>query len=139
MQKKYWFIVVLLFLVWLDWYIRAPDSRARELTHAIQLQGSEKLKRYPYQFWVIKVVGETAYLSTPRNFDVPAFKTLAVLFPGLNTKDSNNPEFVAAQQLLGEVQSEAQAIVLAQPGVKAVNWELDRDWVSRHHIDLPAK
>ena len=75
----------------------------------------------------------------PRNFDVPAFKTLAVLFPDLNTRDPNNPEFVAAQQLLGEVQSEAQAIVLAQPGVKAVNWELDREWVARHHIDLPAK
>lgn len=139
MKKKYWIVLAVLFLVWLDWYIRAPDSRSRELTHAIETQASEKLKHYPYQFWVVKVVGETAYLSTPRNFDVPAFKTLAVLFPDINTKDPNNPEFIAAEQLLGDVQSEARAIVLGQPGVKEVRWELDRDWVSAHHIEIPAK
>lgn len=139
MKKKYWLILSLLFLVWLDWYIRAPDSRSRELTHAIEAQASDKLKNYPYQFWVVKVVGETAYLSTPRNFDVPAFKALAALFPGINTKDPNNPEFIAAEQLLGEVQSEARTILLAQPGVKEMRWELDRDWVAGHQIELPNK
>lgn len=139
MKKKYWLILVVLFLVWLDWYIRAPDARSRELTQAIASQGSEKLKSYPYQFWVVKVVGDTAYLSTPRNYDVPAFKALAVLYPDIDTKDANNPAFIAAEQKLGEVQSEARAILLAQPGVKDVQWELDRDWVNAHHIELPPK
>lgn len=139
MKKKYWLILAVLFLVWLDWYIRAPDARSRELTQAIASQSSAKLKSYPYQFWVVKVVGDTAYLSTPRNYDVPAFKALAVLYPDLDTKDANNPAFIAAEQKLGEVQSEARAIVLAQPGVKDVQWELDRDWVSAHHIELPPK
>ena len=46
-------------------------------------------------------------------------------------------QFIAVEQLLGEVQSEAAAIVKAQPGVKEVRWELDRDWLSAHHIDIP--
>lgn len=53
MKKRYWAIVVVLFLVGLDWYIRAPDSRSRELTAAIEAQASAKLKSYPYSFLVM--------------------------------------------------------------------------------------
>ena len=106
MKKRYWVILVLLFLVGLDWYIRSPDSHSRELTRAIETQGSEALKAYPYKFRVLKVVGDTAYLSTPRNTEVPAFKALGALFPELNTKDPNNPAFIAAQQRLASVQGD---------------------------------
>lgn len=139
MKKRYWIALVLLFLVGLDWYIRAPDSHSRALTRAIETQGSEALKAYPYQFRVLKVVGDTAYLSTPRNTEVPAFRALGVLFPELNTKDPNNPAFIAAQQRLGAVQSEARAIVLAQPGIKDVRWELDREWLASHYIEVPGR
>ena len=139
MKRRYWFILIVLFLVWLDWYIRAPDSRARNLTVAIAEQASPKLKNYPYKFWVMRVNGETAVVSTPRNFDVPAFKMLAVLYPEIDTKNPNDPQFIAVEQLLGEVQSEARAIVLAQPGIKEVSWELDRDWLRSKFIALPEQ
>ena len=139
MKRRYWFILIVLFLVWLDWYIRAPDSRARNLTATIAEQASPKLKNYPYKFWVMRVNGETAVVSTPRNFDVPAFKMLAVLYPEIDTKNPNDPQFIAVEQLLGEVQSEARAIVLAQPGIKEVSWELDRDWLRSKFIALPEK
>lgn len=139
MKKRYWAIIVLLFLVWLDWYIRAPDAQARRLTEVIATQGSAKLKSYPYKFWVMKVDGKTAVLSTPRNFDVPAFKALGALYPDINTKDANDPKFIAAEHLLGEVQSEARAIVLAQPGIGDVRWELDRAWLKSKFIDVPDK
>ncbi|MGE5470817.1 MAG: hypothetical protein ACM3X0_08485 [Bacteroidota bacterium] len=139
MKKRYWAILILLFLVGLDWYIRAPDGRSRQLTSAIASQGGSELKSYPYQFHVYKVVGETAYLSTPRNFEVPAFRMLAVLYPGLNTRDNNDPAFLAAEQMLGRVQSEARLIVLGQPGIKEVRWELDREWLAQHGIEVPAK
>ena len=139
MKKRYWVVLVLLFLVGLDWYIRSPDSHSRALTQAIETQGSSGLQAYPYKFRVLKVVGETAYLSTPRNTDVPAYKALGALFPGLNTKDPNNPDFIAAQHHLAEVQSEARAIVLSQPGIKDVRWELDREWLSSHYIEIPAQ
>lgn len=139
MKRRYWLVLIVLFLVWLDWYIRAPDSRARNLTAVIAEQASPRLKNYPYKFWVMRVDGATAVVSTPRNFDVPAFKMLAVLYPEIDTKNPNNPEFIAVEQLLGEVQSEARAIVLAQPGIKEVRWELDRDWLRSKFIALPEQ
>ena len=47
MQKKYWVLLILLFLVGLDWYIRAPDSRSRQLTGAIETQASAQLLLRP--------------------------------------------------------------------------------------------
>lgn len=139
MKKRYWAILVLLFLVALDGYIRAPDARSRQLTAAIEAQAGAQLKRYPYKFWVMKVEGDTAVMSTPRNARVPALRALAVLHPGVDTRNPNNPEFIAAEQLLAGVQSEARAIVLAQPGIKAVRWELDRDWLTAHQIEVPRQ
>ena len=138
-KKSYWIVLVLLFLVGLDWYIRAPDARSRQLSQAIATQASQELKDYPYQFKVFKVSGDTAYLSTPRSFEVPAFRALAALFPEIDTKDANNPAFIAAEQRLGRVQAEARAIVLAQPGIKDVVWQLDREWLTRHFIEVPPK
>ena len=137
MKKRYWALLVLLFLVGLDWYIRAPDSRSRQLTGVIEAQASAKLKGYPYKFRVMSVDRETAVVSTPRNAQVPALKALGVLYPGMNTKNPNDPAFIAAEKLLGEVQSEARSIVLAQPGIKNVRWELDRDWLGAHQIEVP--
>lgn len=139
MKKSYWIILIIVFLVGLDWYIRAPDGRSRQLTAAIEAQAGAELKNYPYRFHVVKVVGETAYLSTPRNVEVPAFRMLAVLYPGIDTRDANNPAFIAEEQHLGRVQSEARAIVLGQPGVKDVQWELDREWLAKQGIDVPAR
>lgn len=138
-KKSYWIVLVVVFLVGLDWYIRAPDARSRQLSSAIAAQASQELKDYPYQFKVLKVSGDTAYLSTPRSFEVPAFRALAALFPDIDTKDANNPAFIAAEQRLGRVQAEARTIVLAQPGVKDVVWELDREWLQRHFIEVPVK
>ena len=139
MKKRYWALLVLLFLVGLDWYIRAPDSRSRELTGVIGAKASAKLRSYPYKFWVMNVKGDTALMSTPRNAQVPALKALGVLFPSIDTKNPNDPAFIAAEQLLGEVQSEARSIVLAQPGIKDVRWELDRDWLGAHQIEVPQR
>lgn len=139
MKKRYWLVPLLIFLVGLDWYIRAPDSRSRQLTSAIAAQAGSELKTYPYQFKVLKVSGETAYVSTPRNFDVPAFRALGVLFPDVNTKNPNDPAFIAAEQQLGRVQDEARAIVLTQPGIREVAWQLDRDWLTAHFIEVPPK
>jgi len=53
--------------------------------------------------------------------------------------DPNNPAFIAVEKLLGEVQSEAQAIVLAQAGIKGVRWELDREWLRSHGVEVPDR
>lgn len=131
-----WILLVIALLVALDWAIRRPDARSRELNDIIASQASERLRNYPYQFQVLRVEGDTAVMTTPRNFDVPAFRMLGVLYPNINVKDPNNPEFIAVERLLGQVQDEAKDIVLAQPGIKGVRWELDRGWLRRQGIEV---
>lgn len=134
-----WVLIGIALLVALDWAIRRPDSRSRELNDIIQTQASAQLKAYPYQFHVLRVAGDTAVMATPRNFHSPAFRFLGVLYPDINVKDHNNPAFIAVEKLLGQVQDEAKDIVLAQPGIKNVSWELDKEWLRRHHIEVPDK
>ena len=94
---------------------------------------------YPYRFEVLRVEGDTAVMSTPRNFDAPAFLMLGKLYPDINVKDHNNLKFIEVERLLGRGQDEAKDIVLAQPGIKSVRWELDRNWLRRQGIELPEK
>lgn len=138
-KSWHWVLIVVALLVLLDWAIRRPDGRSRELNDAIQAQASPQLKAYPYQFHVLRVEGETAVMATPRNFQSPAFRFLKVLYPEINVKDHNNPAFIAVEKILGQVQDEAKDIVLAQPGIKQIKWELDKEWLVRHHIEVPEK
>lgn len=134
-----WVLIVIALLVALDWVIRRPDARSRELNEIIATQASPQLKNYPYKFHVLRVEGKTAVMATPRNFDVPAFRMLGVLYPEINVKDHNNPAFIAVERLLGQVQDEAKDIVLAQPGISDIRWELDREWLRRKGIPVPDK
>jgi hypothetical protein len=139
MKLWHWILVALALVVGLDWLSHRPDAKSRELNRAIETLGSAELKSYPYQFRVLKVVGTTAVMATPRNVDVPAFKFLGVLYPQINVKDANDPAFIAVERTLGAVQAEARQIVLAQPGIAGVRWELDRDWLTAHYIAVPDK
>lgn len=134
-----WVLIVLVLLVALDWAIRRPDSRSRQLNEVIQTQGSAELKKYPYQFHVLRVTGDTAVMATPRNFQSPAFRFLGVLYPEINVKDHNNPAYIAVEKELAKNQDEAKDIVLAQPGIKSVSWELDKEWLRRHHVEVADK
>ncbi|WP_295002267.1 hypothetical protein [uncultured Dechloromonas sp.] len=134
-----WIVIALALLVALDWAIQRPDPRTREVNRVLERDASQKLKDYPYRFRVLRVEGETAVMSTPRNFDVPAFRMLGVLYPDINVKDANNPAFIAVERLLGQVQDEARGIVLAQPGIREVRWELDSAWLQRQGIEVPGR
>jgi hypothetical protein len=61
---------------------------------------------------------------------------LGVLYPDIDVKNPNNPAFIAVEKALADVQSEARAIVLSQPGITDVRWELDKHWLSAHSIDV---
>lgn len=138
-KSWHWLLIVLVLLVALDWVIRRPDPRTRELNQIIETQASKQLRDYPYQFKVLRVEGKRAVMSTPRNFDVPAFRMLGVLYPDINVKNANDPSFIAAEHLLGRVQDEAKGIVLAQPGIEQVDWELDKQWLHRWGIEVPQR
>ena len=134
-----WIALILITGFVADWLAQRPDERSRELNQVIEAKGSAQLKAYPYSFRVIRVEGNTAVMSTPRNFDVPAFRFIGVIHPEINVRDANNPAFIAAQTTLGLMQSEASRLAGSQPGIKYVQWELDKPWLAAHGIDVPAK
>lgn len=138
-QTWHWALLALVLFFTADWAIRRPDSRARELNQVLEATASEPLKAYAYPFRVLRVEQGMAVMGTPRNFDVPAFRVIAVLYPNINVKDPNNPAFVEAQQTLAARQTEARLIVSAQPGIKGVKWELDKTWLGTHGIELPVR
>ena len=72
MKSWQWAFLVLALLVTLDWAIRRPDGRTRELNSVIEAQASEQLRNYPYPFHVLRVESGTAVMGTPRNFQNPA-------------------------------------------------------------------
>jgi len=131
-----WIALALVLAFVVDWFIQRPDARARELNAAIAAQASDHLKRYPYPFRVIRVEGNTAVMGSPRSFEVPVTRFIAVIHPEVNVMNANDPAFIAAQQELAAAQSEAQGIVRAQPGIESVRWEIDRNWLGAHGVDL---
>ena len=133
-----WILVAVALVFVADWAIKRPDARALALNAVLETMGSPALKAYPYPFRVLRVQEDgMAVMGTPRNFDVPARRVIAALYPDIDVSNANNPAFVDAQQTLAARQSEARAIVEAQPGIKGVKWELDRAWLGARGIDLP--
>lgn len=101
------------------------------------LTSDPKLASYPYQFHVRDFRDGVAVISTPRSPAFPAYQFLQVIHPKLAGKAQDDPEMIAAQQSLIEHQKRAQDLILAQPGVKRVEWELDLQWLSEHGIQVP--
>ncbi|MBU1237671.1 MAG: hypothetical protein KJ634_03535 [Gammaproteobacteria bacterium] len=132
-----WLVIAVVLAFAVDWLVQRPDSRAREINAVIAAEGSEALHNYPYQFRVLRVSGKTAVLSTPRNVSVPAFRFLGAIHPEIDTLDANNPAFVAVEKELAAVQSEALKLVMSQPDIERVQWELDKTWLANHGIDVP--
>ncbi len=132
-----WIALGLALFTAISWLVHRPDPRARQLNRAIEAKASPRLKAYPYEFRVLRTEGDVAVMTTPRSFEVPAFKMLGALYPDIDVKNPNDPAFLAAEKLLADVQSEARAIALSQPGIADVRWELDKRWLAAHGIDVP--
>ncbi|PWB57032.1 MAG: glutamate-ammonia-ligase adenylyltransferase [Nitrosomonadales bacterium] len=118
------------------WFGLRADPKVAMLNQAIETKGSPALHDYPYTFRVLRLEGTMAVMATPRSPVVPVYRMIGALYPALAGKAPDNPDFVAAEKELAKVQSEAKQIVLEQPGVTEVKWELDQNWLISHGIAL---
>ncbi|MBI5891137.1 MAG: glutamate-ammonia-ligase adenylyltransferase [Nitrosomonadales bacterium] len=118
------------------WFGLRSDPKVVQLNRAIQNTGSPALRDYPYSFSVVRLEGGTAVMGTPRSPEVPVYRMISAIYPYLSGKSPDNPDFIAAEKELAQVQSEARQIILGQPGVTSVKWELDRNWLIANRIQL---
>ncbi|HUW50771.1 MAG TPA: hypothetical protein VMV75_07120 [Sulfuricella sp.] len=129
-------LLAVLALVTIYWFGLRTDPRVAALNQAIEAKSSPALRAYPYQFQVLRLDGTVAVMATPRSPAVPVYRMIGALYPALAGKSPDNPDFIAAERDLAKVQSEARKIVLEQPGVTEVKWELDQNWLIGHGISL---
>lgn len=102
-----------------------------------RLEADEQVGGFPYPFRVLRVENGMAVMSTPRSSAVPVAQVLDKIFPGLGNSDPASPLFRELQDRLASTQKRAKAIVLENPEIKGVRWELDRNWLMSHGLPLP--
>ena len=98
------------------------------------LTSDPQLSSYPYQFRLRSLENGIAVISTPRSADFPAIRFLEIIHPQLADKAQDDPAMIAAQQDLIDHQKRAMGLMLAQPGVTSVDWELDVRWLADHGV-----
>jgi hypothetical protein len=118
------------------WFGMRTDPAVDALNQSLIKIGSPALRSYPYAFRVERLESGLAVMGTPRSFDVPVYKMIGALYPNLSGRAPNDPDFIAAEKELARIQSEARTIILGQPGVTGVKWELDRNWLVAHNIQI---
>lgn len=118
------------------WFGLRTDPRVDALNQALLQMGSPALQNYPYTFRVTRLDAGEAVMGTPRSSEMPVYRMIGAIHPNLSGRSLADPDFVAAEKEMAQIQSEARQIVLGQPGVTSVKWELDRNWLIANGIQL---
>jgi hypothetical protein len=116
------------------WASSGPQPRVGELDSI--LAADPIVSDFPYRFRVWGFDNGVVTLSSPRSPAFPAIKFLPIIHPELADKAQDDPAMIAAQQELIDHQKRAQQLMLAQPDVARVDWELDTAWLAQQGANL---
>ncbi|MEY6431133.1 hypothetical protein ABC977_01775 [Thioalkalicoccus limnaeus] len=134
--RNYSIAVLLLVVGLLSWWFLASwNPRVADLNRI--LEADAELASYPYTFRVVALDEGVATLSSPRDFDHPAYRFLPLITPELAGKPQDHPDMVAAQERLIHHQRRAQALIIQQPDVDEIRWAFDRRWYTEKGFPLP--
>lgn len=100
------------------------------------LKDDPELSAYPYPFRVLRLEAGTAVMSTPRSATMPVQRMIGAVESVAAGLPDNDPVYLRAQQRLADTQARARELVLADPAVMRVRWELDEAWLARRGIQL---
>ena len=133
--KRYLMVLGFLILAGLAYWASNLDSRVGELND--KLAAAPALLDYPYRFRVLSLENGVAVMTSPRSAEMGPLHFLRILDPALIDKDVVHPDMMAAQDLLVQKQSEAERIVIAEPDVTRIRWQLDEKWYAEQGFFLP--
>jgi hypothetical protein len=100
------------------------------------LAADPEVAAYPYPFHALSVDDGVAVISSPRSTEVSVLQFFKLAFPKLNLGNPDSPEVIAAQKRLAAVQGKVHNITKAQPDIKDVLWQIDRNWYASHGVTL---
>ncbi len=115
-------------------WLMSLDFRLGEIDE--MLREDPQIAAYPYPFHVLQIAGTTAYVSTPRTNAVPAVRFLGMIKPSLNNKSDQDPQVIAAQKELGEIQGKVRKLILNRDDIKKVSWRIDKEWYASKGVWL---
>jgi hypothetical protein len=115
-------------------WLMSLDFRLGEIDE--MLREDPQIAAYPYPFHVLQIVGTTAYVSTPRTNAVPAVRFLGMINPSLNNKSDQDPQVIAAQKELGEIQGKVRKLILNRDDIEKVSWRIDKEWYTSKGVWL---
>lgn len=131
-SKQQFLIIAVLFLgLGVLWFLK-QDPTLNQLNAA--LKADPALQAYPYTFHALKVEKGVATLGSPRSPEVSVLQFFQIAKPNLDTSNPDSPTMIAAQKELAQVQEKAAKLAKAQPGIKDVQWEIDRSWYASHGL-----
>lgn len=130
-EKKIALVLIPLLIIGLaaTWFL-INSPRVGQLNS--MLASSAELAEYPYKFRVFKVEGETAVMSSPRSPASSVLQALKIIYPNMSLSDPNSEPVIAVQKELARLQFKAKDLVLAEPDISEVRWELDKGWLRAH-------
>jgi hypothetical protein len=122
-------LAIVLALVMMSLY---QPANVRALNHVLETDA--EVSAYPYPFRVLRVEQGTAVMGTPRSAAMPVARMIAAVAPEAAGLPDTDPVYLRAQQRLADTQARARSLVLADPAIERVRWELDENWLSAHGI-----
>ena len=131
--RNYALFLLALLLLWLGWALY-EDPLVSSLNR--RLGDDPELAAFPYRFRVLDVSNGVATIGTPRSSAVPVARVLGILYPNVAGKPETSDAYLRAQQQLARTQTRARDMILEAPQIEAVRWQLDRDWLMKHGIQL---
>lgn len=118
-------------LLWL-WLDR--DERVDELN--ARLEADTVLEGYPYRFRVFTLKDGIATMGSPRSAQVSTMRFLRTAFPQLQRTAVDHPDMMAAQDVLANMQSRAEAMIRNEFDVRSVRWQIDERWFNERGVFL---
>jgi hypothetical protein len=61
---------------------------------------------------------------------------IGAIYPKLGDRPVDDPEYLRAQQSVADHQARVNRLVLDDPEVSSIRWQLDETWLDRHGIQL---
>jgi len=99
-----------------------------------QLSKDEYLADYPYQFRVLRIENGKATMNSPRSASVSVPEIIAVIDPALEGVSIEDERYQKAQQGLADRQARAHQLVISDPDITGVYWELDEAWLRKRGV-----
>ncbi|MEM6604911.1 MAG: hypothetical protein AAF671_04070 [Pseudomonadota bacterium] len=132
--KIYLAVLLTLISLGLLYYWLSRDEQVAALNS--ELNANPQLHAYAFRFKVIEIVDRVAVVSSPLQPGLSVVHFVRAVYPTLQAAPIDDPGVMAAQMELSSMQQLAEDLLLSNPGIDTVRWQLDELWYKHNGVFL---